>query len=72
MSQRLEGSKLTAQLEGLCGETYAVRIWTALPIEGVKGGKLLETEPKSVEVSFDAAGRPGFVRKVLEVRFKQE
>jgi hypothetical protein len=71
LSVRNEGGRVIAELEGLSGRTYAVRLWTALPIAAVKGGRLVESEPKSVEVSFPPAERPSFSRATLEIDVKR-
>ncbi len=67
LSLRNEGNEILAEIEGLSGQSYLVRVFTALPILAIKGGTLVPSEPKSIEVSFPAADPPRFVRATLEI-----
>jgi hypothetical protein len=69
---RNERNTVTAELEGLSGRSYAVRVWTALPIVAVRGGRLIQTEPKAVEVSFPPGDARLFSRATLQIDTKQD
>jgi len=71
LSLRNEGGTVIAELEGLSGRTYAVRVWTALPIAAVRGGRLVDSEPKSIELSFPPAEGKSFSRSTLELDVKR-
>jgi hypothetical protein len=72
LSVRNERNTVTAELEGLSGRSYAVRVWTALPIVAVRGGRLIQTEPKAVEVSFPPGDARLFSRATLQIDTKQD
>ncbi len=63
-----EDSSLTATLEGKAGETYPLRIWTALGIEAVEGGKLADGAQRQILVSFPSTVKGGFSRQTLKIR----
>jgi glycogen debranching enzyme len=64
---RKRESGIAAILEGLAGETYRVRLWTGLPIGSLNEAKLIQGEPKLIELAFPSGPQGGFLRKTLEI-----
>ncbi len=72
LSTHGDGSRFTALLEGLAGETYRLRAWTPLRLEGVTGGTVVDPESKIIEVSFPASNERTFAGRTLEIRLKKQ
>ncbi len=71
LGMRAEGGRVSAELEGLSGRDYTVRVHTSLPIRGIKGGERVAADPKQIHVSFPSADPPRWIRSTLEIEVQR-